>query len=95
MKKNCVYIGILGPKKRLQRMLVELEENGHLISDEQRMTLYGPTGLDIGAEAAEEIALSVLAEIKAVLSKRNGASLRDRQETIHSGSLLVLEKKNS
>jgi xanthine/CO dehydrogenase XdhC/CoxF family maturation factor len=55
--------------------------------------LYGPTGLDIGAEAAEEIALSVLAEIKAVLSKRNGASLRNRQETIHSNSLLVMEEK--
>jgi xanthine dehydrogenase accessory factor len=93
LKKNSTYIGVLGPKKRLQRMLAELEEEGQVISDEQKMMLYGPTGLDIGAEAAEEIALSVLAEIKAVLSKRNGASLRDRQETIHSGSLVVLEEK--
>jgi xanthine dehydrogenase accessory factor len=93
LKKNSTYIGVLGPKKRLQRMLAELEEEGQVISDEQKMMLYGPTGLDIGAEAAEEIALSVLAEIKAVLSKRNGASLRDRRETIHSGSLVVLEEK--
>jgi xanthine dehydrogenase accessory factor len=93
LKKSSTYIGVLGPKKRLQRMLAELEEKGHVISDEQKMMLYGPTGLDIGAEAAEEIALSVLAEIRAVLSKRNGASLRDRQETIHSGSLVVLEEK--
>jgi xanthine/CO dehydrogenase XdhC/CoxF family maturation factor len=55
--------------------------------------LYGPTGLDIGAEAAEEIALSVLSEIKAVLAKRNGTSLRDRKDTIHNGLSVVLEKK--
>jgi xanthine dehydrogenase accessory factor len=93
LKKNCIYIGILGPKKRLQCMLTELEEKGHLISDEQKVMLYGPTGLDIGAEAAEEIALSVLAEIKAVLSKRNGASLRNRHDAIHNSSKLVLQEK--
>jgi len=93
LERNCTYIGVLGPKKRLQRMLAELEEKRHVISNEQKMMLYGPTGLDIGAEAAEEIALSVLAEIKAVLAQRSGSSLRDRQETIHAGSLLATEEK--
>jgi len=93
LKKNCTYIGTLGPKKRLQRMLAELKEKGVSVSSEQREMFYGPTGLDIGAEAAEEIALSVLAEIKAVLAKRNGSFLRDRQESIHTGSLIVREEK--
>lgn len=95
LKKSCTYIGVLGPKKRLQRMLTELEEKGQVISDEQKTMLYGPTGLDIGAEAAEEIALSVLAEIKAVLSKRNGSPLRDRRETIHSDSLFIKKEKKT
>ena len=62
------YIGTLGPKKRLERLLMELKDQGIIITDEQREKIYGPTGIDIGAEAPVEIALSVLAEIKAVLS---------------------------
>lgn len=86
LKKHCIYIGTLGPKKRLNRMLTELEDKGFVISNEQKAMLYGPTGLDIGAEAAEEIALSILAEIKAVLSKRSGTFLRDRKVAIHADS---------
>jgi xanthine dehydrogenase accessory factor len=93
LKNRCTYIGTLGPKKRLQRMIKELEERGMNISEEQRIMCYGPTGLDIGAGAAEEIALSVLAEIKAVLAKRNGSSLRDRKEAIHTDSLMVRKEK--
>ncbi|MBC7826208.1 MAG: XdhC family protein [Chitinophagaceae bacterium] len=87
LQNKCRYIGTLGPKARLQRMLAELLEEGHRITDEQVSMLYGPTGLDIGAESAEEIALSVLAEIKAVLSDRNGNFLRARLDGIHSRSV--------
>lgn len=81
---SCSYIGILGPKARLKRMLSELQEQAINISDKQQAVIYGPTGLNIGAETAEEIALSVLSEIKAVLANQNGTFLRDRSEAIHS-----------
>lgn len=84
LQTDVNYIGSLGPKKRLERILTELDEQGVIITDEQREKIYGPTGINIGAEAAEEIALSVLAEIKAVLSNQNGTFLRDRSEAIHS-----------
>ena len=93
LNKECSYIGTLGPKKKLQRMLGELEQKGLMISDGQKAILYGPTGLDIGAEASEEIALSILAEIKAVLSKRNGSFLRDRDEAIHTDSPWIRNEK--
>jgi xanthine/CO dehydrogenase XdhC/CoxF family maturation factor len=86
LQRGCSYIGTLGPKKRLERMLTELGQKGLTISEGQRAMLYGPTGLDIGAETAEEIALSVLAEIKAVLMKREGTSLRNRLDAIHTRS---------
>lgn len=89
LQKNCAYIGTLGPKKKLQRMLADLQKKGIIVSDEQLAMLYGPTGLDIGAETAEEIALSILAEIKAVLAKRNGSFLRERKNSIHAGSLVL------
>jgi xanthine/CO dehydrogenase XdhC/CoxF family maturation factor len=84
LKKPCRYIGTLGPKKRLERMLTELQQQGVEITEEQRAMIYGPTGLDIGAEASEEIALSVLAEMKAVLANRQGLFLRDRSTGIHA-----------
>lgn len=80
---NTLYIGSLGPKKKMERMLDELREEGIYVNKDQLTKLYGPVGLDIGAETAEEIALSITGEIKAVLSNRGGQSLRDRPEAIH------------
>lgn len=77
------YVGMLGPKKKLGRMLDELREEGIQVTDAQLQAIYGPTGLDIGAETSEEIALSILAEIKAVFAKRAGAPLRDKNDVIH------------
>lgn len=70
------YVGALGPKKRLQRMLDELKDEGMEITAEQLASVYGPAGLDIGSENADEIALSILAEMQAVLKNRTGTSLR-------------------
>jgi xanthine dehydrogenase accessory factor len=78
------YIGILGPKKKLERMLAELEDTGTKITPQQLDKIYGPVGLDIGSEGSEEIALSVVAEIKAALSARNGLSLRNKGAGIHT-----------
>ncbi|MDB4999192.1 MAG: alanine dehydrogenase, partial [Mucilaginibacter sp.] len=72
------YIGALGPKKRLNRMLDELIDEGVNITADQLNSIYGPAGLDIGSENAEEIALSIIAEIQAVLKNRNGLSLRNK-----------------
>lgn len=83
LQKKCSYLGTLGPKTRLERMLTEIQGQGLTISEQQRAMIYGPTGLDIGAETSEEIALSVLAEIKAILSDRHGLSLRNRPDAIH------------
>lgn len=77
------YIGSLGPKKKLQRMLDELQKEGLEINEQLLQNIYGPVGLDIGAETAEEIALSVIAEIKAAFSDRQGTSLRKSETPIH------------
>ncbi|SEO36254.1 Xanthine and CO dehydrogenase maturation factor, XdhC/CoxF family [Mucilaginibacter gossypiicola] len=84
------YIGILGPKKKLERMLAEIEGAGVVISEEQLSNIYGPVGLDIGAEGAEEIALSVASEIKAVLSSRQGYSLKYKPAPIHTSHIKYL-----
>ncbi|TWF32376.1 xanthine/CO dehydrogenase XdhC/CoxF family maturation factor [Chitinophaga polysaccharea] len=77
------YIGVLGPVKKLQRMLSELMENGVPVSRQQRARVHGPAGLDLGAETPEEIALSVISEIKSVMAAASATSLRERNTTIH------------
>ncbi len=77
------YIGLLGPKKRMMKMQKELEEKGMPIKLEEKINLYAPVGLDIGAESPEEIALSIAAEIIAVFREREGSYLRKRKGTIH------------
>jgi xanthine dehydrogenase accessory factor len=81
------YIGILGPKKKLERMLGEIEDRGLKITQVQLDHIYGPVGLDIGSEGAEEIALSIIAEIKAVFSAGNGRPLRYKPVPIHTARL--------
>jgi xanthine dehydrogenase accessory factor len=80
---NCNYVGVLGPKKKLDKMYVALQDDGIEINDEAKEKVYGPVGLDIGAETAEEIALSVMAEIKTVLAKKDAATLRKKDGFIH------------
>jgi len=84
--KDCVYIGILGPKKKFLRMIEDLTGSGFELPQSMRENIYSPVGLDIGAETAEEIALSVISEIKAVFSFRNPHFLRDKEQSIHARS---------
>ncbi len=77
------YIGILGPKLRTRRLLDDIQESGQTLSEKDIGRLYGPIGLDIGAETPEEIALAVVAEIRAVLTGRLGGVLRDREGSLH------------
>ena len=84
------YVGVLGPKKRLLRMLEELKDEGTEITDKQLASVYGPTGLDIGSENADEIALSIIAEMQAVLNNRMGTSLRHKNviHNRHTGQII-------
>lgn len=77
------YLGLLGPKSRSERLLGDLAEAGVRPTAAQLERLHAPVGLDLGAENAEEIALSVLAEIKATLAGRRGGMLRDRATPMH------------
>lgn len=61
------YIGCLGPRARRQKLK-------EMAACPER-TVFGPVGLDIGAELPEAIALSLVAEIHAVLNQRSGLPL--------------------
>ncbi|HEY8461615.1 MAG TPA: XdhC/CoxI family protein [Blastocatellia bacterium] len=76
LKTEAAYIGLLGSRKRGQAILKFLKESG---VDEQALErVRVPAGLDIGAQTAPEIALSILAEALAVRASRRGSPLRER-----------------
>lgn len=87
------YIGILGPKKRYQRMLDALQDEGIALTSAQAARVHAPVGLDLGAENASEIALSVLAEILAVFNGAGAGQLRSRSGPIHDKSHYVFQEK--
>ena len=77
------YVGVLGSRGRTGQLLRDLSEKGVDPSRRDLLRLYAPAGIDIGAEAPEEIALSIIAEICVVLAGRQGGMLRDREGSIH------------
>jgi xanthine/CO dehydrogenase XdhC/CoxF family maturation factor len=79
------YIGVMGPRKRTVQMLGDLAARGHVSdADETLARLHAPAGLDIGANGPAEIALSIIAEARAVLAGRHGGMLRERAGAIHA-----------
>ena len=81
------YIGVLGPRKRTDRLLEELAADGgksqRILGARSLRRLHGPAGLDIGAEAPEQIALAIVAEIEAVSARRRGGVLKRRKAPLH------------
>lgn len=77
------YIGMLGPRSRADRLLQDLYRMGIDLINQQVGRVYAPVGIDIGAETPEEIALSIIAEIRAVLGGRPAGMLRERSGPIH------------
>ncbi len=77
------YIGILGPRKRVEKMFNDMAAEGKNMSDADKSRIFSPAGLDIGANSPEEIALSIIAEIQSYFAGRKGTSLRLREGAIH------------
>jgi xanthine dehydrogenase accessory factor len=78
------YVGLLGPKRRADKILAELADRGLVVTQAMRSRLWAPVGLDLGADAPEEVALSIIAEMTSVLSGRDARPLRERERPIHA-----------
>ncbi len=83
ISEETPYIGILGPRKRFDKMVDEFSREGIVLSGGQLRKIHSPIGLDIGAEAPDEIAVSIIAEIQSVFADRSGGFLKYRQGPIH------------
>jgi xanthine/CO dehydrogenase XdhC/CoxF family maturation factor len=84
LPRPLAYLGLLGPRKRAERILSDLTADGFTVTPDMRERLHAPVGLDLGAETPEAVALSILAEMQAVLARRDARPLRERQRPIHT-----------
>jgi len=83
LESRALYIGVLGPERRTQRMLGELHPTPHGESQDSR--LRAPIGLDLGAETPAQIALAIVSEAQAVLTRASAEPLsRRRERPIHA-----------
>ena len=83
LQTDVPYIGILGPRKRFEKMRGELEQAGQPLSGAVLSRIHAPIGLDLGAETPDEIALSIIAEIRAFFAQRSGGFLKNAPGPIH------------
>jgi xanthine/CO dehydrogenase XdhC/CoxF family maturation factor len=83
LSTDIPYIGILGPLKRFEKMKDEYMKSGKIFSDSKLNQVHAPIGLDIGAETPDEIALSIISEIKAFFTHRPGSFLKNKKTPIH------------
>lgn len=80
---SLVYLGLMGPRRRAEKMLQEFSDDGLVFDNELLQKLHNPVGLNIGAEGPDEIALAVLSEITAIFAGRDGGMLRNQKGPIH------------
>jgi xanthine/CO dehydrogenase XdhC/CoxF family maturation factor len=73
-----LYLGLLGPRSRSEKLLSELET-----ATTGKKPLHFPMGLDIGGDTPQAVALSALAEAQAVLNGKKGGFLALRKGSIH------------
>ncbi|MEZ4968086.1 MAG: XdhC family protein [Flavobacteriaceae bacterium] len=78
-----IYLGLLGPYRRREKLFGELMERSPEISYDFLDGIHGPAGLNIGAETPQEIAISIVAEILSVIREKEPMLLKNKETGIH------------
>ena len=79
---DAFYIGALGSRRNQERRRKNLLEAG--VDEAALERVYGPCGLDVGAQTPAQTAISILAEVMAVRAGREGGHLRRATTRIHA-----------
>ncbi|MGB9029675.1 MAG: XdhC family protein [Acidobacteriaceae bacterium] len=75
LPRDLKYIGLLGPRRRTERLLGEIAPELGLTVDECMARLHTPVGLDLGGHSPAAIALAIAAELQAVFAERDARKL--------------------
>jgi xanthine dehydrogenase accessory factor len=78
---DAFYVGLIGGRRNQEKKRERLRELG--VDETAIERISGPCGLDIGADATPEVALSILAEAMAARNGRSGGPLKQSAQRIH------------
>jgi xanthine dehydrogenase accessory factor len=77
LNSSASYIGLLGPRARADEILGQIGASADA-------RVFAPVGLNLGADGPEQIAISVVSELLAVLTRRQPGHLREKGQAIHA-----------
>ncbi len=83
LNSEAAFIGVLGPRSRYLELLEALGAEGLRPTPPQLARVHSPVGLALGAEAPEEVALSILGELMAWRRGASGTPLNGHAGPIH------------
>jgi len=75
LRQNPAYIGLVASPTKARVLFKRMREAG--FPDDAIRRIGAPVGLDLGAESPAEIAVSILAEVLAVMRGKSGQPLRE------------------
>ena len=81
LASEAFYVGLIGGRRNQEKKRERLRELG--VDENAIDRISGPCGLDIGADATPEVALSILAEAMAARNGRDGGPLSQSEHRIH------------
>jgi xanthine dehydrogenase accessory factor len=81
LASDAFYVGLIGGRRNQEKKRERLRELG--VDENAIDRISGPCGLDIGADATPEVALSILAEAMAARNGRSGGPLSRSEQRIH------------
>ena len=81
LRSPAAYVGAMGSRRTNADRLARLHEAG--LSGEEIGRLRAPIGLDLGGRSAQEIAISILAEVVMLRNRGHGLPLCSNQGPIH------------
>ncbi|HVT56943.1 MAG TPA: XdhC family protein [Thermoanaerobaculia bacterium] len=85
------YVGVLGPRERTEAILRDVavglgaQAAAGAASAPPAERVFGPVGLDLGADGPRQVALAIVAELLAFVAQREPRHLSERREAIHAG----------
>lgn len=77
-----LYIGLVGAKKRGQKMANDLVEHHSEVEEDFLDKIYSPAGLNIGAETPQEIAMSICSEILSLTRQQIPDFMKNKRTSV-------------
>ena len=89
LKSDFLYLGILGPLKRRDKLLGDILDLDPQLNISLLDKIHAPAGVNLGSETPQEIAVSICSEILAVQRNEEPYFLKNKAGKIHENTRCI------